>query len=66
MHIGVTLFDIGDVPRVFQEQRSNDQSMNANVINSVTTLQAKLVPAIRSYPCPPLSVAFIYLFLSQI
>lgn len=66
MYIGVTLFGIGDMPCVFQEKRSNDQSMSANVIHPVITLQAKLVPAIRSFPCPPLPVAFIYLFLSQI
>jgi len=66
VNIGVTLFDFGDMPHVFQEHRSNDQSTCTNGINFVITLQAKLVPAIRSFPHTSLSVAFINLFLSQI
>lgn len=66
MNVGVTLFDIGDTPHVFQEQSSNGQSKGAEGMNSVITLQGKPVPAISSFSCSSLSVAFIYEILSQI
>lgn len=63
MNVTVTLFDTEDMPRVFQEQRRNNQSLSSNGVNSVITLQAKLLAAIRSFSCPRLSVAFFCLLI---